>query len=54
MPPIGIPGSIDWPVGKADAYYFATLQMRQKTGVSSFFMTSAADIKTHHESNAAP
>ncbi|KAK9843847.1 hypothetical protein WJX84_006057 [Apatococcus fuscideae] len=32
MPPIGIPGSIDWPQGKADAYYFATIQMRQTTG----------------------
>lgn len=33
MPPIGIPGSIDWPQGKADAYYFATIQMRQPSGV---------------------
>lgn len=34
MPPIGIPGSIDWPQGKADAYYFATIQMRQPSGVT--------------------
>ena len=33
MPPIGIPGSIDWPQGRADAYYFATIQMRQPSGV---------------------